>query len=133
MKPPAVRLSGARTGEGDSTQVEFVVTNPNRMAVELLTVDYVFAVGVETLASGRRTVPLGIAADDSTRAEFPMSVRFARALMLLPAIARESIECRVRGDYSVKTLFGAQRGRFNETMRFSAREQLKQLLGDLFD
>lgn len=133
VKPPQVRLSGARTGNGDSMQVAFVVTNPNRMTVELRTVDYVFAVGAETLASGRRTAPLRIAALDSTTAEFPMSVRFARALTLLPVIARESIECRVRGEYSVPTVLGARRGEFNETLRFSAKEQLKQLFGGLFD
>ena len=133
VKVPTVRVTGVRTGDGDSTQVAVAVTNPNRLAFDLRSVDYVFAAGVETLASGRRTAPLRIAAHDSTTAEFPISVRFARALTMLPAIARETIDCRVRGEYSVPTVLGARRGRFNETLRFSAREQLKQLFGGLFD
>lgn len=133
VRVPTVRFTGVRSGDGDSMQVKLVVANQNRLAFDLRAVDYVFAAGGETLASGRRTAPLRIAAHDSTTAEFPMSVRFARALTLLPEIARESIECRIRGEYSVSTILGPRRGRFSETLRFSAREQLKQLFGDILD
>lgn len=131
VQPPEVGFRGA-TVQGDSVQVALCLFNPNRFAVEMVSVDYRVRADEKTLGSGRRAGTLRCAGRDSVQAEFPLELDYGAAMAAVLKGLKDTVTFGVEGEYRLRTPIGPYAGRFEAARGVNLLEAIQQVLEDTF-
>jgi LEA14-like dessication related protein len=132
VRPPGFELLGVRADSSSELVVTLAVSNPNSFSIKAQDLDYRILIDTNVCGSGSIAEPLEVRARDTAQVEFPLQVDIVSIIRSLPSVFSDTVKVRIEGSYSVSTLFGLRRFKLDREKRLVLKDELKNVLGKLF-
>lgn len=133
LEPVGVDFQNLRLDGFERGELDLLIANPNRVAVDIEAMRYSLALGRDTVALGERQAPLRVPAGDTVTATFGFEFRFELDGIFnrLGALLDDTLQFELDGRYSVPGLFGPRRRPFRYRHELPLRAEVEKLLGPL--
>jgi len=132
FKSPGFNLRGMSADSTGGLVVRLAVSNPNRFEFKARDLVYRILIDSNVCGSGNIPGPLRVGGGDTVEVEFPLQVNLGNVLRSLPGIFSDTVRVRVEGSCSVATLLGERRVKLDREKHIVLKDELKAVLGRLF-
>ncbi|MEO0082472.1 MAG: LEA type 2 family protein [candidate division WOR-3 bacterium] len=110
--------------------IELTLSNPNHFPLDIDSLYYALILAADTVASGRRPMPIHIGAADSTRADFPFELKLGVTDIIsqLPRVLSDTVWLRLNGRYRLPGPIGRYRLPFSYIRSVPLAEEVRKLV-----